>query len=118
MKDRIFALDIGTRSVTGIILQKQDQRYHMLDFFTLEHKDRSMRDGQIHNVVAVADTINQVKHHLSDKYGTLEKVYVAAAGRALMTTQATASVKLQDRLLQRKPLDILNLALFKLLKQN
>ncbi|CDQ39287.1 cell division protein FtsA [Virgibacillus salexigens] len=97
MKDRIFALDIGTRSVTGIILQKQDQRYHMLDFFTLEHKDRSMRDGQIHNVVAVADTINQVKHHLSDKYGTLEKVYVAAAGRALMTTQATASVKLQDK---------------------
>lgn len=95
MKDRIFALDIGTRSVTGIILEKRDQTYHMLDYYMMEHKERSMRDGQIHNVVAVSETIIEVKNKLESSHGSLSKVCVAAAGRALMTTQATASKSLQ-----------------------
>ncbi|MGX4669939.1 cell division protein FtsA [Cerasibacillus sp. JNUCC 74] len=96
MKDVIFALDIGTRSVTGIILKQLDNYYEVIDYCMLEHQDRSMRDGQIHNVVAVAKTIAQVKSQLEASYGPLEKVCVAAAGRALITMEASASIKLKD----------------------
>ena len=96
MKDVIFALDIGTRSVTGIILKQLDNYYEVIDYCMLEHQDRSMRDGQIHNVVAVAETIAQVKSQLEASYGPLEKVCVAAAGRALITMEASASIELKD----------------------
>lgn len=96
MKDVIFALDIGTRSVTGIILKQLDNYYEVIDYCMQEHQDRSMRDGQIHNVVAVAETIAQVKSQLEASYGPLEKVCVAAAGRALITMEASASIELKD----------------------
>ncbi|WP_042224048.1 cell division protein FtsA [Oceanobacillus manasiensis] len=97
MDDRIFALDIGTRSVTGIILEKEDTNYKVVDFYTKEHTERSMRDGQIHNVVAVSDIIREVKKKLEQTHGTLQKVCVAAAGRALKTTQATATIELNQQ---------------------
>ncbi|WP_233254324.1 pilus assembly protein PilM [Salipaludibacillus keqinensis] len=88
----IFALDIGTRSVVGLILEKQDQGYHVLDVYSVEHKERSMLDGQIHNVLAVSSTITYVKTHLERKHGTLKKVCVAAAGRSLKTKRSKVEV--------------------------
>ncbi|WP_280769948.1 cell division FtsA domain-containing protein [Salipaludibacillus daqingensis] len=84
----IFALDIGTRSVVGLILQQKQQGYHVLDVYSLEHKERSMLDGQIHNVLAVSHTITYVKEHLEEKHGPLTTVCVAAAGRSLKTKRA------------------------------
>lgn len=84
----IFALDIGTRSVVGLILQKEQHGYHVLDVYSLEHKERSMLDGQIHNILAVSETISSVKNHLEKKHGTLTTVCVAAAGRSLKTKRA------------------------------
>ncbi len=46
-KERIFALDIGTRSVVGLILEQTDDQYQVLDLFMKEHKARAMHDGQI-----------------------------------------------------------------------
>ncbi|WP_099158800.1 cell division protein FtsA [Virgibacillus ndiopensis] len=97
MEDRVFALDIGTRSVTGIILEKQNDKFSIVDFYTKEHKVRSMLDGQIHNVVAVAEVIQEVKAALEETYGELRFVCVAAAGRALKTTQAEASIDLNQQ---------------------
>ncbi|MFD2630491.1 cell division protein FtsA [Oceanobacillus kapialis] len=98
MKDHIFALDIGTRSVTGIILEKDtSNKFEVVDFYTKEHTERSMRDGQIHNVVAVSDIIREVKKELEQSHGTLHKVCVAAAGRALKTMQASASMELNQQ---------------------
>lgn len=94
---KIFALDIGTRSVTGIILEKQDKFFKVIDFCIKEHKNRSMLDGQIHDVVEVANIITAVKEQLEIKNGVLHQVCVAAAGRALQTMQSEASMTLQQQ---------------------
>lgn len=93
----IFALDIGTRSVTGIILKKELENFSVVDFCIKEHKQRSMLDGQIHDVVAVSEVIREVKELLEKKHGALHKVSVAAAGRALKTIQGTALLKLEQQ---------------------
>lgn len=97
MNKRVFALDIGTRSVTGIILEKNQQTYTIVDYCVKEHNERSMLDGQIHNVLAVADIITHVKATLEEKHGPLTHVSVAAAGRSLKTVQATASINLDQQ---------------------
>src|SRR5699024_10345965 len=75
--------------VTGIILEEKDNKYVVIDSYSEQHEERSMLDGQIHNVIAVSDVIINVKNKLEQSYGPLHKVAVAAAGRALKTVQAT-----------------------------
>lgn len=64
MNSHIFALDIGTRSVTGMLLEKDETEYTIKKHYVLEHKERSMLDGQIHNVVQVANVIQQQKYDI------------------------------------------------------
>ncbi|WP_066195039.1 cell division protein FtsA [Gracilibacillus timonensis] len=91
MNKPIFALDIGTRSVIGLLMEKIEDKYHLIDYYMLEHHERSMLDGQIHDVVSVADIIGQVKQHLEDRHQIkLEQACVAAAGRALKTKRVTS----------------------------
>lgn len=98
MGETIFALDIGTRSVTGIILESLDNSFTVIDYYTKEHTERSMRDGQIHNVVAVAQVIQEVKEKLEEKADTIfTKTCVAAAGRSLKTVVASASITLHHQ---------------------
>lgn len=97
MNKPIFALDIGTRSVTGIILKKEAEEYVILDYCIKEHDERSMLDGQIHDVVAVANVIRSVKKSLERRHGQLDEVCVAAAGRALKTVQATQEMSLNQQ---------------------
>lgn len=97
MTEKLFALDIGTRSVVGIILEQIDESYHIVDLISKEHKERAMVDGQIHNVVYVANVISQVKAELEEKHGPLTKVSVAAAGRSLKTEQASSKLSIQHR---------------------
>lgn len=97
MSERSFALDIGTQSVTGIVLQKQNNSYEVLDYDVKLHKDRAMLDGQIHDVQKVANVIKSVADTLAMKHGELSRVRVAAAGRALKTVQAEASLSLHKR---------------------
>lgn len=87
----IFALDIGTRSVVGIIVRQEGEQYIVEDYVFHEHKERSMVDGQIHDVLAVADVIMKVKTSLEETHGPLKKVAVAAAGRSLKTKRAIVS---------------------------
>ena len=56
-----------------------------------------MVDGQIHNVLKVAEVILSIKKQLEQKYGPLEKVSVAAAGRALKTEQAEIKLDIKNR---------------------
>lgn len=100
MENRIFALDIGTRTVTGIILEKQQEKYAVVDYFIKEHRDRSMLDGQIHNVIAVAEVIKEVREELEKRTAaTLNKVCVAAAGRSLKTVESTAIIPLNQQMI-------------------
>lgn len=95
---KLFALDIGTRSVVGIILEENGDQYEIVDYFSKEHTERSMIDGQIHNVLSVSKTIVDVKNHLEKEHGPLNKVCVAAAGRSLKTDKALASVQISGRI--------------------
>lgn len=89
--ERIFALDIGTRSVIGIVAEYDGETLRILDTERKEHTTRAMLDGQIHDVPQVAAVIRQVKAALSDRVGPLRSAAVAAAGRALYTMTATAT---------------------------
>ncbi|MGM8213381.1 cell division protein FtsA [Virgibacillus sp. W0430] len=97
MNDQIFALDIGTQSVTGMLLKKTNETFVVVDYCVKEHQARSMLDGQIHNVVAVSEVIEAVRNEMEMKHGPLHKVCVAAAGRALITTEAKATILLNER---------------------
>lgn len=97
MVDQIFSLDIGTRSVTGIILEKADNAYSLVDYYVEEHRARSMHDGQIHHVLEVANVINNVKKALELKHGPLHKVCIAAAGRSLKTIQSSSFMSLDNQ---------------------
>ncbi|RDW21526.1 pilus assembly protein PilM [Oceanobacillus chungangensis] len=103
MENQIFALDIGTRTVTGIILEKHQEKYTVVDYIVKEHRDRSMLDGQIHNVIAVADVIREVREELEERNDTtLHKVYVAAAGRSLKTVESSAIIPLNQQIINEQ----------------
>jgi cell division protein FtsA len=86
-KNHIFALDIGTRSVVGLLVTPAPGgKFTIIGYEREEHEERSMLDGQIHDVVAVANVIDRVKQRLESKLDvTLTDVAVAAAGRSLHT---------------------------------
>ena len=89
-KELVFALDIGTRSVIGIVAEQRGGVLHILATERLEHRTRAMLDGQIHDVPQVAAIIREVKHRLMERTGPLNSAAVAAAGRALYTMTADA----------------------------
>lgn len=91
----IFALDIGTRNVVGTIAQKINDVYTVLDYEIMGHPERSMFDGQIHDIEKVAAVIRQVKVNLEARSGkVLKQVAIAAAGRALKTSRVRVEVPL------------------------
>lgn len=110
-RKKLFALDIGTRSVVGIILEEtSNESFHVIDILSIEHSERAMLDGQIHDVVAVSKIIKQIKTELEKKHGPLKKVNVAAAGRALKTEHAQVTIDIAGKPMMQKD-DILHLEL-------
>ncbi len=85
-QDLIFALDIGTRSVVGVVGRPSGGRFKALDIEMAEHGSRAMLDGQIDNIHQVGALARTVTDRLEERLGVrLERVCVAAAGRALRT---------------------------------
>ncbi|TKC15846.1 cell division protein FtsA [Robertmurraya kyonggiensis] len=109
-KKKLFALDIGTRSVVGIILEEHNQQYHVVDMLAIEHSERAMLDGQIHDVLSVSKIITEIKQQLEKKHGPLHKVSVAAAGRALRTERAEVIIDIKGKPMIQKE-DILHIEL-------
>lgn len=88
----IFALDIGTRVVIGLVMEKTGNGYEVKASSRTEHSQRAMYDGQVHDVDEVASAVLRIKNDLENKLKyKLKKVAVAAAGRALCTETASAS---------------------------
>ena len=86
MDDLIFALDIGTRSVVGIVCENSDNVLRVKEIKTYFHKQRSMIDGQIEDIKEVSKVVGMVKSELEKSLNVkLSKVCIAAAGRALKT---------------------------------
>lgn len=91
----IFALDIGTRSVIGVVGVWRENRLHLVAIETREHTRRAMIDGQIEDIDEVAAVARQVKQALEQRIGfALRRVCVAAAGRALKTVSAQFAIEL------------------------
>jgi len=89
-EELIFALDVGTRTVIGILGVQKGDGLKVLLVEVLEHKTRAMLDGQVHDIVQVASVAGEVKRRLEEKAGiTMTKVAIAAAGRVLKTCEVT-----------------------------
>lgn len=88
----IFALDIGTRSIIGIIAKQEGKELVIIDSQMIPHPDRNMFDGQIHDIEGVVAVVKEVKRILEERNNLkLTKVGIAAAGRSLKTQQLTVN---------------------------
>lgn len=88
--DKIFALDIGTRTVVGIVGERDGDKFRILECVVVPHTRRAMVDGQIEDIKQAAKIVGQVKRQLEEKMGfTLERACIAAAGRALRTVNVS-----------------------------
>ena len=96
-KDIIFALDIGTRSIIGIVGIIKDKKFQVVCEKYLEHEERAMIDGQIHDIALVASVVQKVKAYLEEELDIqLNEVSIAAAGRFLRTVNIRADIELNE----------------------
>ena len=96
-KELIFALDIGTRSILGTVGVIQEKKFQVLFESYVEHEERAMIDGQIHDIQLVASGVIKVKKELESSLNMpLTKVAIAAAGRFLRTTSIKAELEIEN----------------------
>ena len=91
----IYALDIGTRSVIGMLGALEQGRIRILALEKQPHARRAMLDGQIEDIDQVAGAVSLVTHRLEEASGRrLTCACVAAAGRALRTELGRSTLEL------------------------
>lgn len=96
-KDIIFSLDIGTRSIIGTVGIIKDRKFQVVCEKYLEHEERAMIDGQIHDITLVASVVGKIKTSIEEELGIkLHEVSIAAAGRFLRTVNARADIELNE----------------------
>lgn len=83
----VFGLDIGTRSIVGMVGYKEQNKFNVVAMAVKYHDTRSMIDGQIHDINKVSEDILYVKNELEKQLNgrRLTDVCIAAAGRVLKT---------------------------------
>ncbi len=96
--NEIFALDIGTRNVVGVLGSFSDGIYTVKSAVSHEHSERAMIDGQIEDITEVARVVAEVKKSLEEKTGvSLSRVAIAAAGRALKTKSLSLEYDIDEK---------------------
>jgi cell division protein FtsA len=95
--DTIFSLDIGTRTVVGILMKiNEDGVFEVLASTSIPHTQRAMMDGQIEDIKQVVKVVKAVKARLEELSGVhLTKVAIAAAGRALKTSRISVEFNIE-----------------------
>ncbi|MCI9075089.1 MAG: cell division protein FtsA [Dorea sp.] len=94
-EDMVFALDIGTRSIIGMVGSVEEDKVKIIAIEKEDHTERAMIDGQIENIDKVAMLAKRVKRRLESRLKVkLNQVCVAAAGRALRTKRADFEMEL------------------------
>ena len=95
----LFSMDIGTRSVVGIVGRHDGEKINILAYEIEEHKERAMYDGQVHDIELVAKAAGNVKRRLEEKLGIrLTNVAIAAAGRSLKTHKVILERKIEKEI--------------------
>ncbi|MCK8059628.1 MULTISPECIES: cell division protein FtsA [unclassified Fusibacter] len=93
----IYALDIGTRNVVGVVGKYTDDIFHVQAHHMVSHPERAMYDGQIHDIEKVTKVVKTVTAELEKQTGySLKKVAIAAAGRALRTQRVEVTRKIDS----------------------
>ncbi len=96
-REEIFALDIGTRSIIGIVGRMEEGRFHVLALEKENHDQRAMLDGQIEDIDRVAEVAAVVRKRLETRLQMkLKRVCVAAAGRALQSERGSFSLEFES----------------------
>lgn len=94
----IFSLDIGTRTVVGILAHLDKEKFCVDHSVSIPHTKRAMIDGQIEDIDEVAKVVRKVKSQLEDKaHIELSSVCIAAAGRALKTRCADVQIEIEGK---------------------
>lgn len=97
-EEMLFALDIGTRSLIGIVGFWTGTHFQIVDQEVLQHQKRAMIDGQIEDIEEVARMAFLVKKILESRQKIqLNRVHVAAAGRSLKTLKISETLELPKR---------------------
>lgn len=95
--ETIFVLDIGTRSIIGLVGVVEDEKLNVIAIEAAEHQKRAMIDGQIEDINAVAKLAVVVKERIEEQLDMkLTRVCVAAAGRALKTERTTHEMEIPE----------------------
>ena len=77
-ENAIFALDIGTRSIIGMVGVVEEEKVRIIAIEKIEHTERAMIDGQIENIEKVTTLARKVKTRLEEKVNfQLSRVCVA-----------------------------------------
>ena len=96
--DTVFALDIGTRTVVGVLGFMDGDIFRVTDTESVPHLKRAMIDGQVEDIEQVAKVARTVKETLEQRNGIkLTEVSVAAAGRALKTYRVSMDFDVSDK---------------------
>lgn len=94
----VFALDIGTRTVVGVLGYMDGEVFRVTDTESVPHLKRAMIDGQVEDIEQVAKVARTVKETLEQRNGIkLTEVSVAAAGRALKTYRVSMDFDVSDK---------------------
>ena len=114
-QDVIFALDIGTRTVIGTAGIVKDKKFNIVSEHCVEHEERAMIDGQIHDVGLVANAVNAVKKKIEEDLNMkLENAAIAAAGRFLRTVSVKENMNIDyDKEIDRDTIRSLELTAVK-----
>ncbi len=114
-QDVIFALDIGTRTVIGTAGIVKDKKFNIISEHCVEHEERAMIDGQIHDVGLVANAVNAVKKKIEEDLNMkLENAAIAAAGRFLRTVSVKENMNIDyDKEIDRDTIRSLELTAVK-----
>lgn len=102
-QELVFSLDIGTRTVIGVVCAKRDEMFEVLCVESMEHPARAMVDGQIEDIEQTARVAYRVKQSIENKLGIqLTEVHVAAAGRILCTQKSVFEMDMGDLPINRR----------------
>ncbi|MDR1699656.1 MAG: pilus assembly protein PilM [Lachnoclostridium sp.] len=98
VKEYVFGLDIGTRSIVGTVgYQERSDYFRVVAQVTIKHETRAVIDGQIHDIPAVTGMINKIKEQLESMIGEpLRDVCIAAAGRVLITKKVRVTHNFEE----------------------
>ncbi|MDZ4941404.1 cell division protein FtsA, partial [Clostridium perfringens] len=97
LKDIKFALDVGTRSIIGSVGIVEENRFNVICEKYLEHEERAMVDGQIHDIELVAKGVKKIVDYIEAEIGIqLENVSIAATGRFLKTINSQGEMELDS----------------------